>query len=323
MTGPQAADSPFAETFIGEPPAGGDFAAHFVQPQALLHTAQDEQSPLRARLAALGQMAAAVDELFVTHCAELRNAMEVSGSMVLAPTAVTTRYVTPLLEQAADELHGKLLPMLPSQGIELVRMDALTPQELTAVAALFRREFYPLLIPLAVDPGHPFPRLGHGTMNLLIQLRQPSGDAMVGGALFAVLMIPHSLPRWIRVPSDAGEQVQRFVWIEDMLEHFAARLFNGMDVAHVYHFRVLRCAQLHTPDRPDGDIVRLDISAPMARNVALWLANHLHLPAHTVVRNQPPLAMADLRALGDLMPARAPWYRRASTRVWRFFFGHL
>ena len=59
------------------------------------------------------------------------------------------------------------------------------------------------------------------------------------------------------------------------------------------------------------------------RGVSVWLANHLRLPAHTVVRNQPPLAMADLHELVALLPAAAPWYRRAAAGVWRFFFGHV
>ena len=298
-------------------------AALFDAPRALLEQARDGRIPLPARLAALADMAASVDALFETHCEEFRNAMEQGESMVLAPTTFSVRHVAPLLEQAAEELNRTLLPLLPGLGMEITRMAQLTPAEQTAIHAIFRRELYPLLIPRAVDPGHPFPRLEHGKLNLLVQLRPPSDDIMMGGSLFAVLMLPAVAPRWIPVPPQPGVSMRRYVWIEDLLEHFAGQFFYGIEVTHVYLFRVLRCPG---PDgaRPlRGDIVRLDISAPMARGVSVWLANHLRLPAHTVVRNQPPLAMADLHELVALLPAAAPWYRRAAAGVWRFFFGHV
>lgn len=315
--------TPGLASTTGAPVGTADFAPYFAAPQEMLQLACDTRRSVRARILALGEMAALVDEIFAAHCHEFLRAAENSDSMVLMPTAVTTRYVTPLLDQAAGELMNTLAPRLAAERIEFVTMAQLAPTDEAAMEAVFRRELYPLLIPLAVDPGHPFPRLRHGELNLLIQLRTFAGDSIMGGTLFAVLNIPARLPRWIRVPALAPGGIARYVWIEDLLTHFVSSFFHGIDVIHVYLFRVLRCNTDIARGRLYGSIVRLDIGAPVPSGVSTWLANHLRLPAHTVVRNQTPLAMADLRLMTALLPAPPRWYRRTATRIWHFFFGHI
>ena len=333
--------------------------ARFVHAKLLLDHAHDESLPLAGRLVAMGKMAGCLDDLFT----DAPGLPAATNSRVAPQPKLTadslTRAVAPLLDEAAALLNDELLPELARAGVCLASMDQLTPRQLTALDDYFQLHVFPLLLPLAVDPGHPFPRLNSGQLNLLVHLRAQAHNTLMGGVMLAVLQIPHGLPRWIQVPGGSGggahgkaakAQPTTYVWLEDLVRTHTDLLFPGLTIRGTYIFRVV--GSIPT-SRPHGETdfshhargsdvqhhqvqhgsilhgsglhgnVRLDIEAAATHGLTDWLANHIHLPLSTVARNVPPMAMADLVRLAALIPAPTPWYRRWSQRLLTALFGHI
>src|SRR5205823_9882364 len=126
----------------------------------------------------------------------------------------------PLLARQSHLLCDDLLPALARQGIHVVDIGDVTPDERAALDAYYEREVYPVLTPLAVDPGHPFPHISNLSLSLAVVVRDREH-----GERFARVKIPEVLPRLVPVPtaSKRGEspvyrsRKQSFVWMEQLV----------------------------------------------------------------------------------------------------------
>src|SRR6202022_2415962 len=107
--------------------------------------------------------------------------------------AAIIQRVAELVEQQQQCLYDVLLPALEEHGIRLVRMEELTPEEWLRVDQFFESQVFPVLTPLAVDPGHPFPYISNLSLSLGVQLYDPATSS----SRFARVKVPKSLPRWI------------------------------------------------------------------------------------------------------------------------------
>ena len=147
----------------------------------VLHEALDERPPLLERLKFLSIFSTNLDEFYQVRVAGLRR--QVAAGVQQAPAdgmspasqleAIEVK-VRELIAQQHACLHDVLLPALERHGICLVEMDALTPDELQAMNLFFEREVFPVLTPLAVDPGHPFPYISNLSISLAVELRDPA-----------------------------------------------------------------------------------------------------------------------------------------------------
>lgn len=309
---------------------------------AALARAQDSTLAPQRRLAALGWLAAETDALFVNSRLDNLAAFEAllpdelaspheRFTVPVAPQAVDThteivRRISTLLDDGVRLLRTELLPALAHAGHDVVRAEQLSVEESCALKAVFRREIFPLLMPLAVDPGRPFPKLASGQLNLLIRLRPLQDESLVDERLFAVIRVPATLPRLVQVPG-TRTGVRRYLWLEDLITHRQADLFPGMQVVEARLFRVLRRARADAEAVRSGaiagPIIRLDIETGLTWDVRHWLMAQLHLPSYAVLRTASPLALADLVDAERFFPQRRIMLWALAERAWHAVFGHI
>ena len=217
----------------------------------VLHEALDPRNPLLERLKFLAIFNTNLDEFYMVRVAGLRRQIA-AGVQHLPPdgmapvqqlTAVLAK-VAELMEQQRKCLYDVLLPELEAQGIKLVGMDELTPEEWQRVDHFFESEVFPVLTPLAVDPGHPFPYISNLSLSLAVQVYDPA----TGTTRFARVKVPKSLPRWIPF----GRKNQ-FVPLEQVIGANLGALFPGMEIRGFNTFRVTRYSDLELAHSDEDD----------------------------------------------------------------------
>jgi polyphosphate kinase len=152
------------------------------------------------------------------------------------------------------EWRNTLLAQLAEQHIFILDYEQLDGEQRSAMLEYFEREIFPVLTPLAVDPGHPFPHISNRSLNLAVVITDK-----VHGERFARVKVPPALPRLVPVPLAAGESgAAAFVWIEQIIATHLSKLFPGMDVWESYPFRVLRDADIELREDEGADLLLLE-----------------------------------------------------------------
>src|SRR5206468_12005814 len=165
----------------------------------------------------------------------------------------------------------EVLEQLSANGIRLVGVKDLNAREWGALDEYFEAQVFPVLTPLAVDPGHPFPYISNLSLSLAVEIRDPE----TGEDHFARVKVPKSLPRWVRV---AGRPTH-FVPLEEVIGAHMGALFPGMEVLRWHPFRITRYSDLELPvEAPEellatieeqvfkrrfGEVVRLEVEDAM------------------------------------------------------------
>ena len=288
-----------------------------------LATAKDEESTSRDRLCALGAMAGAIDSLYLYKLPDIQRAAEAGDGDAQLQIEWAPSLITPLLDDGARILQQELLPQLTKRSIRVVSTNSLSSTQLTWLADYFQRTIFPLLTPLVVDAGHPFPRIDSGAVTLLAELRILPADSIATDSVYACVNVPRFVPRLIRIPALAGSTPEAgggavYVWREEVVACFVEQLFSGIPVVDVYQFRILRAR------REPARVIRLDVESVMPNHVSKWLVTNLAIPGNVIVRNRSPLAMVELNYLADLLPTQpAGQLRRWFGRLVQTVFGHI
>lgn len=205
-----------------------------------------------------------------------------------------------------DVIHGELLPALAAEGIEIVRLEDCSEEERDELRLVFDQQLYPVLTPLAVGPGQPFPYISNLSLSVGVTVRDPSS----GETRFARVKVPEVLPRLIRV----GEG-DRYVRIEDMIAGGLDTLFPGMEIVASSTFRVTRDADFEIQEGADdlleaverelsrrrfGDVVRLEIDEAMPADMRAMLIEALDVDLRQVFAMRPPIDVAGLTVIARL-----------------------
>src|SRR5215210_20655 len=208
----------------------------------VLHEATDPRNPLLERLKFLAIFSTNLDEFYMVRVAGLRRQIAAKvehlppdGMPPAQQLEVITKRVAELMEEQQKCLTDVLLPELEKHGIKLVGMNDLTADELKVLDDFFESEVFPVLTPLAVDPGHPFPYISNLSLSLAVQIFDPK----TGVSRFARVKVPKSLPRWIPF----GRRNQ-FVALEQVIGANLDKLFPGMEIRGYNTFRVTRYSDL-------------------------------------------------------------------------------
>ncbi len=288
--------------------------------QRVLHEAEDDRNPLLERVKFLAIFANNLDEFIMVRVAGLRRQVA-AGVQQTPPDGLTPqeqldalgRKIGELL-QAQNACLAELLDRLGDHGVRLVPMEELEPGEFAAMDGYFRREVFPVLTPLVVDPGHPFPHISNLSISLAVEIRDPD----TGAVRFARVKVPRSLPRWVPVEG----RTNQFVPLEDLVGAHLEALFPGVDVLDWYAFRITRYSDLELPeflDEPEdllatieeqvfqrrfGEVVRLEVVDEMPQHLRQLLLEELReendLPAGALTERDVTAAGA-LLGLGDLI----------------------
>jgi polyphosphate kinase len=282
----------------------------------LLDLAGDETLPLLDRVFFLKVSAEMLDEFFMVRIAGLTGqaAAGVSRRLPDGRTPQQTladarRSVLDLSRGQAEAWTEQLCPELAAEKIVVSSVEDLEPEELKELDGRFEREIFPVLTPLAVGPGQPFPYISALSISLGLFVADPD----TGEERFARVKVPEGLPRFFPVGRRG-----RFVPLERVLTHYLPDLFPGMEILERSLFRVTRDGDLEVSDEADdlleavefelrrarfGEVVRLEISASMSPAMRERLQQELHVADELVY---PLEGMLDLADLGELWQLDRP-----------------
>ena len=203
----------------------------------VLHWAERPDVPLLERLRYLCIVSSNLDEFFEVrvdpHMAAWRSAAESPGRM--RPTLADAHELVARQYQIFNEA---LLPAMAQQGMRIVSHLDRTEAQRKWVRELFLREVKPLLVPVALDPAHPFPQVANKSLNFIVQLK--GKDAFGRANEIAIVKVPRVLPRVLRMPQRVTGGETLFVMLSSVIRGNLADLFPGREVGAFSHFRVTR-----------------------------------------------------------------------------------
>ncbi|MGI8790945.1 MAG: RNA degradosome polyphosphate kinase [Actinomycetota bacterium] len=280
----------------------------------VLARAEDEGSPLLERTKFLAIFASILDEFYMVRIAGLKRQLA-AGLVVRSSEGQTPREqlralaqrLAPLVAHHAEIFCRDVLPRLGDEGIRIERWKELDPEARRGLTEMFSRQIFPVLTPLAVDPGHPFPYISNLSLNLAVRVRDRSSDQLH----FARVKVPPVLPRLVTA-AESGCLVP----LEDVIAAHLDRLFPGMDIVEHHAFRVTRNADLEINDDGAEDLlqaleeelvrrrfspaVRLEIETDMSPHVLEVLRKELEVEPLDVHRLPGPLDLGGLMGLYDV-----------------------
>ncbi len=292
--------------------------------QRVLELAEDDATPLLERANFLAIFASNLDEFFMVRVAGLKRRID-TGLAVPTNVGRAPHDVLDDISQRARALqirhaaahHDIVQPQLAAAGVEIVTWDALTENERGWIDEYFTGQVFPVLMPLAVDPAHPFPYISGLSLNLAVRVRHPK----TGKEEFARLKVPQMLPRFIKL-SIGGAEVARYIALEDLIAHHLGELFPGMEVLEHHIFRVTRNEDVEIDEdesenlikelekgllrRRFGPPIRLEITDDMDARTLELLMRELDVSDQAVMRLPAPL---DLRGLFSLSGSDRPELR--------------
>jgi polyphosphate kinase len=219
----------------------------------VLHQAIDARMPLLERVRFLSIFSSNLDEFFMKRVGGLRRQMDAGvGSPAwetLTPQqqlgAIRTK-VLDLIAAQAECFRNDILPRLNEVGVRFLSWEELEPHERSEAEAWYRRNVFPILTPLAVDPGHRFPFISNMSVSLGVMLKRPGETEQ----LFARVKVPELGNRLYRF-----EGTKRFVPLQEIIEHNLDDLFPGMEIVKVLPFRVTRNADVERDNEDAEDLL--------------------------------------------------------------------
>lgn len=284
----------------------------------VLQEAESDVVPLLERLKFHAIVASNLDEFFMVRVAGLKQQQtgevgELAADGLTAPEQLVkiASRVHELVNQQMASLMGNLLPRLASDGtLFLMKPEQLPPDALAALDERFHNEVFPILTPIAIDPGHPFPHVRNKSLNLGVMFSR-EGESEPG---FGVVQVPMMLPRLLEVPSinKVSDTTQRhaFVLLEDLIARHCGWIFPGVKLKGVYVFRVTRNFDLEIDEeeaqdllqtiqqelrrRERGAAVRLEVAGEPTPDSLAKLVRALKLDPDRDVYRTPFLNVSDL-----------------------------
>ena len=228
----------------------------------VLEEAQDLTVPLLERVKFLSIFSSNLDEFFMVRVADLKQRIWAGDQSAAADGLSPVRTLAAVSERVhalVQEQHRSFLediqPRLVAEGIRIVRPKEVTPEQTQVIEAYFHRTLLPVVTPLAIDPGHPFPHLVNRAMCLVVSLR-PTEPSVLPSAALAVIHIPAQvIPRFIRLPGAPGEY--NFMLLEDVIRLNLSRLYHGYEILSAHAIRVTRDADIQpVAGRTAGDLLK-------------------------------------------------------------------
>ncbi len=284
--------------------------------ERVLALAEDATTPLLERAKFLAIFAGNLDEFYMVRVAGLMRQLAAGLAMSRAPDGSTTsEQLTRIRERVAGlaDRHARLfteqvLPALASSGVRITRWDDLVPDHRASLEASFSERIFPVLTPLAVDPGHPFPYISNLSLNLAVMVEDPETRRLH----FARVKVPPLLGRF--VTPDEGI----YVPLEDVIAANLDRLFPGMRIVEHHAFRVTRDADLEVDDDGAEDLLEALEDELRRRRLspAVRLEVERSMPGHilALLMRELQVAEADVQALPGPLNLAGLWELHAIDR---------
>lgn len=289
----------------------------------VLEEAQDQSNPLLERVKFLAILGSNLDEFFMVRVAGLRKQvlakvtdLPPDGMTAAEQLAAIRKVVIDLLTQARDCLRNDILPKLNKAGIHIIDYSKLSARQKETVKDYYKKIIFPVLTPLAFDPGHPFPHISNRSLNLAVLIRDQNNQEH-----FARIKVPDTLPRLLPIKRSSGSVRKDgtvpyhhyFVFIEQVIAANVESLFPGMHVIETHPFRVVRDADLviqemeaddlletmeeNVRQRRFGSVVRVAINENMPSYLRKILMENLEIGRNEIYTVKGHLGLSDLMQL--------------------------
>lgn len=286
--------------------------------ERVLDWAKRPDVPLLERLRFLCIVSSNLDEFF-----EVRTAPHLTAAQANEQKAPYSVQSFKALSDAAHDMVARqyslynddLLPAFERQGIRVVSHGERNASQRRWVKEYFEREVRPLLIPVGLDPSHPFPQVANKSLNFIVRLG--GHDAFGRENDIAIVKVPRVLPRLIHMPAHGHNKGRLFVSLSSVIRAHLTELFPGRDVGQFSQFRVTRHSDLAVDEddvknlrtalrqgleqRHYGQAVRLEVSAGCSEYLAGFLLRQFNLPALSLYRVHGPVNLVRLTQLVDLV----------------------
>ena len=277
----------------------------------VLAQAQREDLPLLERLRYITIVSSNLDEFFEVRVADVLEAARASG------TRGDFEHVAAAAHELIDEqyrvFNEVVMPALQREGIEIINHAERNPAQREWVQRFFEQQVRPLLVPVALDPSHPFPQVANKALNFIA--RVTGKDAFGRESGIAIVKVPRVLPRVIRMPDEVSGGRQAFVLLTSVIRAHLEELFPGRTVEAFSQFRVTRDSDLEVRDnevtnlrqamrsglttRHYGQAIRLEVVATCPAELSDFLLAQFALPASALYRVNGPVNLVRLNQLID------------------------
>ncbi len=289
----------------------------------VLQEARDETNPLLERVKFLGILGSNLDEFFMVRVAGLKEQVA-AGVIDFPPDGLTPaeqlaairRVASELMVEARDCMLYELLPALDQAGIHIIDYNSLEGKQAEEIRRYFEEVIFPVLTPLAFDPGRPFPHISNLSLNLAVLIRD-QGDQ----ERFARVKIPGTLPRLVPIHGHGNDKKKNcstpgplyFTWIEQVIAAHLDSLFPGMEVVESHPFRVTRNADMAIQELEAGDlletieekvrqrrfgsVVRVTVDSAMPTHIRNILIKNLELNRNDIYNVEGLLGLSGLMSL--------------------------
>lgn len=293
----------------------------------VLDEAFKPDQPLLEKVKFLSIFFSNLDEFYMIRISGLK---EQVAANVLEPTidgltpiqllSKIEKKLQPMLCEAQNYFSRVIVPSLKEHNIFVYEYSELSDIEQQKLNDYFRKEVYPVLTPLAFDPGRPFPYISNLSLSLAILVRKPNGDEH-----FARVKIPSILPRLLQIDSilnsekksgSNGKFCAKFIWLGDLIKENLGTLFPGLEVIEAHRFRITRDTDLELQEdeaddllkvieetirqRRFGSVVRLEVASKMPAFMLETLMENLEINREDVHVVEGPLGLSDIMTLYDL-----------------------
>jgi len=288
----------------------------------VLHQALDTRTPLLERLKFMAIFSSNLDEFYMVRVAGLKQQVEANVNKLTADGRDPAQQLTdiserlrPMITKQDQHFEDVLRDLLAKEGIHLLNYTDLNVEQRTYLQHFYEDHVFPVLTPLAVDPGHPFPYISNLSLNLAVVVQEPTTE----DERFARIKVPKVLPRFVQFPKELGvydEKGKPAIWtgvpLEQIIAHHLEALFPGMTIQECYPFRITRNADIAVEEdeaddlllaiqkelrkrRMGGSVVRMEIDHSAPDHVRGMLMREMKLEEPDVHQ------ITGLLGLGDLM----------------------
>jgi len=287
----------------------------------VLSIAEDPETPLLERIKFLAIFTTNLDEFFEIRVAGILEQVAagirrpaLGGMYPTAQLKAVRARVADLYQRVDKTLRDDIVPRLAAAGVHFRSWDELSDSDKAYLTLQFHSRVFPVVTPLSVDPGHPFPYLSNMSLNLAVTVRDPSTNV----ARFARVKVPPILPRFLVLPG--GDQI---VPLEDVIAAHLDSLFPGMEVVSHVAFRVTRNADLEIEEeeaddllefieselsrRRFGRVVRLEVEPSITEDALSLLVRELNIGPDQVYMTDGPLDMTGFWGLYELDRPDLKW----------------
>ena len=293
----------------------------------VLEEALHPELPLLEKVKFISIFCSNLDEFYMIRISGLKEqiAANVSEPSIDGLTPIeqlkrVEKALKPLLKTLDNFWMDEIIPSLKTNNIKLLSFDEINETEKEKLTEYFKKEIYPVLTPLAFDPGRPFPYISNLSLSLAILIKKPNGENH-----FARVKVPSILPRLLQIDQILdpkislnvnGNFLATYVWLGDLIKANLSYLFPGMEIVEAHRFRITRDTDIELQEdeaddllsvieenikqRRFGSVVRLEVGHPVPDFMLDTLIDNLQITKDDVHVSDGPLGLSDVMGLFKL-----------------------